>query len=167
VAIEAMTNSNGGTKPTTPTEEQNWKGLYHQEVSHKKVYEEQSAKLECQVADLLHRLDEEVKRTESEKKAKEEALSQESKFEQRYKELKATHDRLSKTWEKEIKQAALESAEYAKDNESLRSKIEELRVSLIKSVNNIDTGLEPISDQTFRDSFITLHHKVCSFRPPF
>ena len=65
------------------------------------------------------------------------------------------HDRATKTWKNS-------NEECEKTIASLRSQIEELMVSHIKSINSIAPGLEPISQQTIGNSFISLQHKVCS-----
>jgi hypothetical protein len=112
-------------------------------------------KFQVEVAELLRHLNEEKRSTESEKMVKEE-------FGRRLKELKAEYDKLSRNREREKKKAASESAEHAKEKDELHIKIEELHVTHIKSVNNIGTGLEPITDQTFRERFVTLHANVYS-----
>jgi len=179
---EMTVNSTDKPKPTSQTIE-DWKDQYNREKKRSTEFEDQynrekkrsgefedqydrekkrSTEFEDLTSDLQRRVRQEEERTKSEMKAQEAMLSQQTKLEEKYEALRAAYDKLNKAQEKEKRKAASESAEHAKEKESLRRKIDDLRVSHIKSVNNIGTGLEPVSHQTFRESFEALHHQVCS-----
>ena len=50
--------------------------------------------------------------------------------------------------------------EFLQEKAHLRERLETLQASHIQSVNSVATGLDPISDQSFQDSFRELHDKV-------
>ena len=50
--------------------------------------------------------------------------------------------------------------EFLQEKTHLKERLETLQASHIQSVNSVSTGLDPISDQSFQDSFRKLHDKV-------
>jgi hypothetical protein len=59
--------------------------------------------------------------------------------------------------------AQLESSnqELFREKTQLKQRLETLQTSHIQSINSVNTGLEPISDETFEKGFRALHDDVC------
>jgi hypothetical protein len=69
--------------------------------------------------------------------------------------------------EKEQFQQALEeekirSSAATEKGRQLKEQLDDLYRSYIHSINNVNTGLEPISDQTFEGNFHSIHDEVCA-----
>jgi len=120
----------------------------------------ENKKLHDKVTESRRLLKEKEQSGESERKEKETLMLHKSELEAEYNKLKVELDTLRGVLEEGKEKAASERAEHAKERDDLLSKLEELRVSHIRSISSVGTGLEPISDQTFQDKFGALHSKV-------
>jgi len=86
--------------------------------------------------------------------------STKNQLEAKCKQLESICLRLRKTQEEENAKAILAVEERTSERDHLKSKLLELQAQHVRSVNSVGTGLEHISDQTFKDKFRTQHDKV-------
>jgi len=95
--------------------------------------------------------------------------STKNQLEAKCKQLESICRGLRKTQEEENAKAILAVEERTSERDHLKSKLLELQAQHVRSVNSVGTGLEHISDQTFKDNFRTQHDKVhhLSLRPSF
>jgi hypothetical protein len=90
-------------------------------------------------------------------------------LETKCKQLESICRGLRKTQEEENAKAILAVEERTSERDLLKSKLLELQAQHVRSVNSVGTGLENISDLTFKDNFRAQHDKVhqLSLRPSF
>ncbi|KAF8544619.1 hypothetical protein BDD12DRAFT_814954 [Trichophaea hybrida] len=86
--------------------------------------------------------------------------SQKNQLEGKCKKLESVVLGLREFQEEENAKAILAMDERTAERDQLKSKLKELQASHIRSVNSVGTGLEYISDQTFKDNLRGLHDKV-------
>jgi small-conductance mechanosensitive channel len=89
-----------------------------------------------------------------------------TKLQQSKEEYKAENEMIKRTLEEEKIQYSSASEKYRSEIDRQKSKCDALQASHIRSVNNIGTGLEPISDQEFESRFQALHDEVTMYLIP-
>jgi chromosome segregation ATPase len=86
-----------------------------------------------------------------------------TKLQESKRKYKTENEILRRTLEEEKIQYSTAAEKYWNEIDRQKSKFDALQASHIRSVNNIGTGLDPISDQEFESRFQVLHDEVTMY----
>jgi hypothetical protein len=89
-----------------------------------------------------------------------------TKLQQSKEKYKTENEILRRKLEEQRIQYSSASEKYQSEIDRQNSKCDALQASHIRAVNNIGTGLEPISDQEFETRFQALHDEVTMYLIP-